>query len=74
MFSPKQLHNKNTSQIQDMAMEVYNRNWSMMSTVAKRGCCVINTEDGWVIDKEIPIFTQDRGYVENTFIFEEEED
>ena len=73
MFSSKQLHNKNTSQIQDMAMEAYNKNWNMMSTVAKRGCCVINTENGWVIDKEIPIFTQNRDYVENTFIFEEEE-
>ena len=30
----------------------------------KRGTCCIKTEEGWKIDKEIPVFTEDRNYIE----------
>ena len=63
-FSHQELQNKSCSDIQDMLMEKYNINWNDFSTVYKRGSCCVKEENGWVIDKEIPIFTQDRDYIE----------
>jgi len=80
-FSHNQLHGKNCSDIQDMLMLEKGINWNDYPTHLKRGtCCVkkpfkINegTEqeairNKWVIDTEIPIFTQDKDYV-NKLIF-----
>ena len=80
-FSHKQLHGKNCSDIQDILMLDKNINWNDYPTHLKRGSCcikkpfVINegTEqeairNKWVIDTEIPIFTQDKDYV-NKLIF-----
>lgn len=80
-FSHNQLHGKNCSNIQDMLMLEKGINWNDYPTHLKRGsCCVkkpfkINegTEqeairNKWVIDTEIPIFTQDKDYV-NKLIF-----
>lgn len=59
-FSHKQMHGKNVSNVQDMLMEKYQQNWNDIATRKKRGFCV--TTDGY--DNEIPIFTQDREYIE----------
>lgn len=59
-FSHKQLHGKNVSQIQDMLMESYQQNWNDIDIWKKRGFCV--TKDGY--DKEIPIFTKARPFIE----------
>jgi tRNA(His) 5'-end guanylyltransferase len=80
-FSHNQLHGKNCSNIQDMLMLEKGINWNDYPTHLKRGsCCVkkpfkINegTEqeairNKWVIDTEIPIFTQDKDYI-NKLIF-----
>lgn len=78
-FSHKELQNKSCDKIQDMLMLEKNINWNDFNTVKKRGSCctktgkhtVVNMQSGeqverlvWEIDKEIPIFTQDRNYVE----------
>jgi tRNA(His) 5'-end guanylyltransferase len=78
-FSHKELQNKSCNEIQDMLMLEKNINWNDFDTVKKRGSCctktgihtVVNTQTGeqverlvWEIDTEIPIFTQDRNYVE----------
>ena len=53
-------------------------NFNDMPTEFKRGVCCIKKEVrctdllighklDWVLDKEIPIFTQDRNYVERSF-------
>lgn len=78
-FSQKELHCKSCNEIQDMLMLQKNINWNDYATTLKRGSCCIKTtiqdpdvdiKDGaypvtrWVIDNEIPIFTQDRNYVE----------
>lgn len=78
-FSHKELQNKSCDKIQDMLMLEKNINWNDFSTVKKRGSCctktgkhtVVNMQSGeqverlvWEIDKEIPIFTQDRNYIE----------
>lgn len=77
-FSHKALQNKSCNDIQDMLMLEKGINFNDMPTEFKRGvCCVkkkvectdrlISYKMDWVIDKEIPIFTQDRDYIENTF-------
>lgn len=72
-FSHKQLENKSCDQIQDMLMTEMNINWNDTPTKFKRGSCCIKTENGWEIDNEIPIFTQDRDYVEKRLVFDENE-
>lgn len=75
-FSDKQLNGKNQNDIQDMLMLENGINWNDYPTHLKRGsCCVkmpckINegteneiVRNKWVIDTEIPIFTQDKDYV-----------
>lgn len=80
-FSHKELHGKSCSDIQDMLMLQKGINFNDMPTEFKRGVCcvkenatnvisfgqVVDTIERphWVLDKEIPIFTQDRGYIED---------
>ena len=78
-FSHKELQNKSCDKIQDMLMTQKNINWNDFDTVKKRGSCctktgkhtVVDMKTGeqkerlvWEIDKNIPIFTQDRNYIE----------
>ena len=75
-FSQKQLHGKNCNQIQDMLMLEKGINWNDYPTHLKRGSCCIKKQykinegteqetirNKWLIDTEIPIFTQDKDYV-----------
>ena len=83
-FSHSQLNEKSCSDIQEMLMAEHNINFNDMPTKFKRGCCckreiVMATVDdfviernGWVIDEEIPIFTQDRDYIERLLIVDSE--
>lgn len=67
-FSHQELQGKSCNDIQDMLMIQKNINFNDMATAFKRGACCIKTEnEGWVIDTEIPIFTQDREYIEKRF-------
>jgi tRNA(His) 5'-end guanylyltransferase len=81
-FSHKELQGKSCNAIQDMLMLQKGVNFNDMPTEFKRGVCCrkevyqdpdVDIKDGfyprtrWVLDKEIPIFTQDRNYVERTF-------
>lgn len=78
-FSHKELQNKSCDKIQDMLMLEKNINWNDFETVKKRGSCctktgihtIVDLKTGeqkerltWEIDTEIPIFTQDRNYIE----------
>jgi tRNA(His) 5'-end guanylyltransferase len=64
-FTQSELQNKNTSQIQDMLFKDCGVNFDKEPTVFKRGCCLVKSGDGWKSDSEIPIFTQDRDYIES---------
>jgi tRNA(His) 5'-end guanylyltransferase len=70
-FSRKQLHKKSCDQVQEILMTNKNINWNDLPVYLKRGsCCVKSANKGtgrseWVIDEEIPIFTQNREYIEN---------
>jgi len=80
-FSEKQLHKKKCDVIQDMLFVEKGINWNNYPTTLKRGsCCVkvpIKINEGtdkeairnkWVIDNEIPIFTQDKEYINKLVI------
>lgn len=77
-FSHKQLMNKNCNQIQDMLFTEKGINWNDYPTVCKRGTgcrkqmmqieCKNDPEKTvmrkkWIIDTEIPVFTQDMNYI-----------
>lgn len=77
-FSHKELQGKSCNDIQDMLMLQKGINFNDMPAEFKRGVCCLKKEVpctdrligyklDWVLDKEIPIFTQDRKYVERTF-------
>lgn len=67
-FSHKELQNKNSKEIQEMLFQK-GINWNDYPITFKRGCCCIK-EDEWVIDNEIPIFTENREYIERLIIFD----
>lgn len=69
IFSHKQLHKKNNQIIMNMLME-RNINWDDLDIWKKRGTC-IKKDESWFIDYEIPIFTQDRDYIERLLETEE---
>jgi tRNA(His) guanylyltransferase len=71
-FSHKQLQNKNCNQIQEMLFQEKELNFNDLPTYQKRGACIVKEsydKDGaertrLIVDKDIPIFTQDRNYIE----------
>ena len=80
-FSHKQLQGKNCNEIQDMLMLEKGINWNDYPTTLKRGSCCIKVpckinegteqetvRSKWIIDNEIPIFTQDKDYI-NKLVF-----
>lgn len=72
-FSHRQLQNKSCSQIQEMLFAEKGINWNDFSTDKKRGSCCIKTDDGWVVDNEIPMFKGDgRKYIEDLIFIEAE--
>ena len=77
-FSDKELFKKNCSNIQDMLMKQHGVNWNNIPARFKRGLCCkrevpefpcIANHRPWFVDENIPIFTQDRDYVESTILF-----
>lgn len=80
LYSHKECNNKNCSELQEMCFQK-EKNWNDLPTNLKRGRCVIKEyyktpsgSDGvyairskWIIDNEIPIFSQDRNYIEKYF-------
>lgn len=75
-FSVNALHGKNNAAMQDMLMSK-GVNWNDCPTPQKRGVCVVRetftlnademcgaTRHRWVVDESIPVFTEDRQYIE----------
>jgi len=59
-FSHKELHQKSCNEIQEMLFKKHNINFNDYPIIRKRGFCVIDEQ----VDDIIPIFTQDRDYIE----------
>lgn len=77
-FPHKELNGLNSSKLQDKLMLEKSINWNDLPVPCKRGVCVyyerkpLATDNGeikmeqfgWTIDEDIPIFTQNREYIE----------
>lgn len=79
LYSHKECSNKNNSELQEMIFQK-GINWNDYPVHQKRGTCIkrmmktIITDDGdtvrrktWGVDKQPPIFTQDRNYILEVF-------
>ena len=62
-FTHKELENKNGKDIIDM-LDNIKVNYHSFSTCEKRGTCCIKTDKGWELDTEIPIFKDNKDYIE----------
>ncbi len=72
LFSHKQIQGINSKDLQNKMLTEKDVNWNNYPTVCKRGCCAIkNSEGKWVLDKEIPIFTEDRNYIDRLVFIDE---
>lgn len=64
-FSHKELQGLSTNQVQELLFSKHGVNWNNFPTYLKRGSCCIKKDNGWCIDKEIPIFKgEGREYIE----------
>ena len=63
-FSHAQLQNKSCAKIQEMLWEEWGINFNDLEPYYKRGRCVVKRDDGWFVDRNIPIFSQDKNYIE----------
>jgi tRNA(His) 5'-end guanylyltransferase len=66
-FSHKQIEKKNSSEKQEMLFTEKGINWNDVETGFKRGRAIYYRQENgrgeWVVDKEMPIITEDRNYV-----------
>lgn len=69
-FSHKSLNGLSCNKIQDILHETYDINWNDLPTYKKRGTGIIKDEE-CTIDLSIPIFTQNREYIERNVYIEE---
>lgn len=77
LFDHKELDKKNSSQKQEMIFSK-GLNWNDLSTRRKRGACIVHKQievssevfrNKWLIDAEIPIFSEDKDYIKKHFGF-----
>lgn len=72
-FSAKELHGLSCDQMQERLWQECNLNWNDLAIRLKRGRCALRhtfdrdnvVRHEWRMDNEIPIFTQQRDYVES---------
>lgn len=82
LYSHNELQGINCNKLQDKMFTEKGVNWNDLTTYQKRGACAIQklvtktsktkgtvVRYSWVIDDEIPIFTQDRSYIEDRITF-----
>lgn len=72
LYSSKELHKKKTKELMDLC-HAKGKNWNDVPTRNKRGRCITNESyympvtlslrHNWIIDDEIPIFSEDRNYI-----------
>lgn len=70
LYSQKEIQGLNSEQLKQMLSERSHWNWDEEEPAHKWGICVVksdaenNVRDKWVIDDNIPEFTEDRNYLE----------
>lgn len=70
-FSHAQLQGKSCNQIQEMLWQDHKINFDSFEPYYKRGRCVVKGDNGWFVDRNIPIFSQDKNYVEQWLVTDE---
>lgn len=75
LFSHKELQGISSKDLQNKMLTERDVNWNDYPTHLKRGCCAIKDSEGkWVLDVNIPIFTEDRDYIDRLIFLEDGED
>lgn len=72
IYPHKELQNKNCDELQEIMFQDKQVNWNDFDAVYKRGTCIVKKQfktngvvrSKWIVDKEIPIFTQERNYID----------
>lgn len=62
-FSHKVLQGLNKPKVHDLLMLEKGINWNDETIPHKRGLCAVKHEGEWCLDQEIPIFSQERNYI-----------
>lgn len=70
LFGQRELSGKKQSDLHEM-MHGRGINWSHLPAHKKRGFGVVRMENGWMMDWEIPVFSQNRNYVGKLLACEE---
>jgi len=70
LYSHRELLGKNKATLHDMIHDK-GQNWADLPTHLKNGRCIkkfkeLDRSQSWLLDNEIPIFTQERDYILNT--------
>lgn len=68
-FAQNYLNGKHSFDIINMLIDRYNVHWESFPNTYKYGSACFITNEGWVIDCNIPRITEDRQYVESRVIF-----
>ncbi len=63
-FSHKECQNKNVSDLQEMLFHEKEINWNNVAAHFRRGFCISKHEGAAIWDRDIPLFTKDRNYIE----------
>lgn len=75
LFSHKELQGISSKDLQNKMLIERDVNWNDYPTHLKRGCCAIKDSEGkWVLDINIPIFTEDRDYIDRLVFLEDGEE
>lgn len=69
MFSHKELQGLSCNDLQNLMFTEKNFNWNTLPCEKRRGSCAIKIFNGWWIDANIPIFTENRDYIESRIMF-----
>ncbi len=69
MFSHKELQGLSCNDLQNLMFTEKSFNWNVLPCEQRRGSCAIKTLGIWAIDGNIPIFTENRNYIEEKIVF-----
>lgn len=71
LFSREEILGIDNNKLQDKMFTEKGVNWNDLPTYKKRGCCCVkDSENKWIIDEGIPIFSQDPSYINSRIVFE----
>lgn len=76
MYSPKKMHGKTCQVLKELMLEEEGIDWNDYPTYQKRGTCIVKEQydkegtmrSRWVPDLDIPVFTEDRDYI-NKYVY-----